>query len=295
MWACDTCKVTYPAQGAAAAVAAASAAPVAPVAPRARRSLTPKQKILVVAGAVSGVALLGIVMVLFLGGGRGTGKTTPEELVQAAIERATAGDAEGLFALSGVEQIFDSVMDCSEADDSSRAERHGKDWKTELVESQREELTRHIDKWKGLTITVSSVEPDGDPDVQHAGSSVGGCKAKTDVTEQHFRAQVKVKGKDGDESDAELRFRAAQVNGLWYLDDMPSAPAGGLGKLRRIKDAMCACKDRTCAEAAQKQLEDFGKDMADSGATSSDDSEEQRTIINELTDCEVKAMSGNPY
>jgi hypothetical protein len=284
-WACDACRVSYPVQGAPAPT------PLAAV-PRARRGLEPKQKILIAAGSVAGVTLLGIVMVLVMGGSKGGGKTTPEELIAAAIDRATAGDGDGLFALSGVQALFDRVMDCSDAPQSK-----SKDWRTEVMETERKDLTRHLDKWKGLTITITSVEPKDDPDVQHAGESMAGCTAKVDVTTQRFTVKAKVKGTDGDESETELSFRAAKVAGLWYLDNMPSPPSvGGLAKLRAIKDRMCACTDGACAQSVQKELEQFGKDMADSGATPPDDSSEQSAIINELTNCEGKAMSnGNPY
>jgi hypothetical protein len=289
-WACDPCRITYPAQG---TPVVAPAAPIA-AAPRSRRALAPKQKILVVAGSVAGVALIGITLVLLMGGHKGSGKATPEELFDAALDRATAGDGDGLFALSGMQQMFDSVMDCSEQPSSSLGDKH-RDVRAELFDEQRDQLTRHLDRWKGLTVTITSVEPKGEPDEQRAGVSMGGCTARTDITTQQFRVKAKVKGKDGGENDAELRFTAAQVNGLWYLDDMPSPP-GSLSRLREIKDRMCACSDRTCAEAAQKELEEYGKTMADSGATSADDSAEQTRVINELTDCEVKAMSGgSPY
>jgi hypothetical protein len=288
-WACDACRIAYPVQG---APVPPAAAPLA-AAPRTRRGLEPKQKILVVAGSVVGVTLLGITLVLLMGGGKRGGKATPEELFGAAIDRATAGDGDGLFALSGV-QKYEGVMDCSEKGIGGRSPEA---LVREIKESQREELTRHLDRWKGLTITITSVEPKDDADVQRAGTEMGGCIAKVDVTTQRFRVKAKVKGKDGEEHETELRFRAAQVEGLWYLDDMPSAPAAdGLGKLRAIKDRMCACKDSACAGSVQKELEDFGKDMADSGITASDDSAEESRIINELTECEVKAMSNaNPY
>ena len=291
-WACDACKVSYPVQGA--PPPAAMPAPM-PTQARTRRALSPKQKILVAAGAGSGVLLLAIALVLALGGPKSGGKPTPDELFRAAIDRAIAGDDDGLFALAGADKIL-SVVDCSDGFAKHRGDYDsGKDWRTQMVEEQRHDLTRHLDKWKGLTVTIDSVEPKDDPDVQHAGSSEGGCEVKTDITEQRFRVKVSVKGADGSTDDAELRFRAMKVDGLWYLDDMPSAPAaGGLARLRRIKDAMCACHDTACAQGVQKDLEQFGRDNTDASG-SSDDMEAQRLIINELTDCEVKAMSSNPY
>jgi len=246
---------------------------------------SPKTKIAIAAGLGALALVLVAVVVLLRGGRTSGGQATPEALVRAAIDRAIAGDGDGLIALGGGERLFESTLRCDP--DQARKTRAA------MTDYDRTHFVEHLDAWQGLTIDVVGVTPVGDRDVMPAGTeSESGCKTTIEMATQELRATVTVGNQDGEESHTELDFRAQVVDGLWYLDELPGPPAvGGLRELRRIKDEMCACKDAGCAQHVYDDFERFNKPLiADDTKSFSD---EQHELVMQLMDCETSAIQGH--
>ena len=253
-WACDACRVVYPVQAAGAPPAplpvplpiplpAPIYAPPPPV-PGPAGASSAKKKIAIVAG--TGALGLGLIatLVIALGGGRSGGKASAREVVEATVDRATAGDLDGLVALTLVPRIAD-VADCDS--DRSLDERR----------AVRATLRDQLDHWKGLHVTVTSVEEDGSPDVKRAGRREMGCKLDHELAHQRLRVHIHAKADGGGEDDEEVLIRATHLGEGWYLDELHDAPSiGVLGKLRAVKDKICACKDRACLDPLQSELDD---------------------------------------
>lgn len=58
---------------------------------------------------------------------------------------------------------------------------------------------------------------------------------------------------------------------------------GGLGKLKKLKDKACACKDLACATAVTNEMAEL-KDVKET--------DEAKKVLGELTTCLTSAMTG---
>ena len=290
-WGCDRCQVTYPVQ------------PVSPPLPaqatmRAPGSPRSKKKILLVAGI--GVAALAVVLILVLVmGGGGGGKKDPKDLFQSAFDAAQKGDVDALMALD-VSSKAGSASECkpskgghSDDDDDLSPEA--------MKKEARKRFAKQVDDWKDVTVTVSSVEEHGDPRVMKPGKDDEGsrCTLKTEITTQMFDVAVKVKSKDG-EGDDDLRLTAVEIDGLWYLTVLPSAPGGNEGKMKKFKDAMCGCKDEACADGVEKDYKEFEKTleqkykgMKPEDLENDKDAVKLMKLASDYEDCKMKAMFGS--
>jgi len=62
-----------------------------------------------------------------------------------------------------------------------------------------------------------------------------------------------------------------------------------IGELKKIKDEMCACKDKACAEKVTDKMMKMSKDNKDTKVTA-DQMKAASAITEELTKCMSKAM-----
>jgi hypothetical protein len=283
-WACDACQVIYPAQGAAPAPPPpVSAAPVQPAPVYVERHALPgKTKIAIAAGIGAGALGLVAIAMIVLGGGSHGGKGSPREVFEAAIDRATAGDLDGLIVLTAAPRL-DSIADCGDHVMRKR-------------EDVRSELREHLAEWKGLHVTVLSVDQDGSEDVVREGHRFMGCRLEHDLVRQHFKVKLHAKTDAGTEEDDELELFAARIGDGWYLDHgLAAAPAvGAFEKLTSIKDRMCACKDRTCTDAARTELSS-AMQLAERGAHGSDDEHRVTDLMEQAMRCEEKVRYVDDY
>jgi hypothetical protein len=252
-----------------------------------------KKKILLFAGI--GVAALAVVVILVvvLGGGGGGGKSSPKELYESAATLAASGDIDGLAPLMA-ESRFSKVMDCSGA--KGGGDYGGAPSQDKVMAQIRKDLTHDVKDWKGLTVTVSSVDEKGDAETKKAGDDDGGCKFKTDVTSQKFKVKVKAKGPDG-EAESETTLRAMKIDGKWYLEELPDPPDASdmKAEFKKFTDQMCACKDTTCAQKVSDGFTAWGTKMGDKYKDKKPSEEEMKFVEDQMktfSDCQMKAMSG---
>ena len=66
-----------------------------------------------------------------------------------------------------------------------------------------------------------------------------------------------------------------------------------IGDMKKIKDEMCACKDKACAEKVTEKMMKMGEKHKDTKATEAQ-MKAMATITEELTKCMSKAMTGAP-
>ena len=62
-----------------------------------------------------------------------------------------------------------------------------------------------------------------------------------------------------------------------------------VGKLSKLKDEMCACKDKACAEKVSKEMSDWAEKASKTKA-SKEQEEEAMKIALEMASCQAKAM-----
>lgn len=219
-------------------------------------------------------------------GGSKSGSATPDELAKAAVERAGQGDVDRIMELTGSPGIFDRAMECpADRKDAMR---------TKMAAGARDEITHDLAPWKGVTGSVTAVQPKGDPHVINAGKDVSGCKVKLDLTTQQFAVKVTAKGADGKEQTGDVKLTAIQVDGRWYLEDLGPPGGGDEAKLAKMKDAMCACKDAACVDAVQKDYADFMKALADKYKDENQPDEAMMKLGEDMAKCMSKAMTPPP-
>lgn len=182
------------------------------------------------------------------GHGGGGGKATPDELVAAALDRATAGDVDGVVALSS-SAIADSIADC-------RSEEAATAWKTALQQA-RADFAKSLAPWKGASVKIVSVAPAGSADVTRAGASLRACVATTDITSQDLDVKVTAHTASRPEDDSgTITMTAIRVHDQWYLDAIHGRPPDHLRGLRNLRDEACECKDVACATRVAQRLLD---------------------------------------
>ncbi len=284
-WGCDRCRVTFPPQAFQPMGSQPMAQPpqafqpmgsqpiaTAPRAPGAGGS----KKGLFVIGGVAVVAAIVIAVVVSHHGGGG-GMSSAKDVFQAAIDRASKGDVDGLVALAGIETLADEVK-CDDKDKDPSTMRKA------MLQRATEEMTGYANAWKGASGSVESLDPKGKADVTTAGQVEHGCTTKHDITNQDYKVKVKV----GD-GVATMRFSATEVQGKFYLADMPENAPVPTGQLDAMRDAMCACKDKACVRKVEKDYGAFvDKLQADIAAGKTPSSAVMKTA-EEISECGSKA------
>ena len=67
---------------------------------------------------------------------------------------------------------------------------------------------------------------------------------------------------------------------------------GDKGKMKKMKEAMCACKDAACVDKVQKDYADFMKSMEDKYKGDKKPDEDMMKIGEEMAKCMTDAMTG---
>ncbi len=233
-WGCDRCRVTFPPQ----AFQPMGSQPIANAA-RAPGAGGSKKGLLVV-GGVGVVAVIVIAVAVSRHGGGG-GLSSAKDVFQAAIDRATKGDVDGLVELAGVDTLVGEVT-CDDKDKGPDSMRKA------MLERATEEMAGYAKAWKGVGGSVESLDPKGKPDVMTAGQAHDGCTTKHDVTTQDYKVKVKV-----NDAVTTLRFSSIEIGGKFYLADMPEEAPASTGQLDAMRDAMCSCQDKACAHKVDKE------------------------------------------
>lgn len=277
-WGCDRCRVTYPAQAAAPSVAAA---------PPAERSRS-RRRWIAIGVAVAVVGGAAIVVAATRGGGDVDVTASPQDLLQAALDHARRGDDAGLAALGGGDAQIDAMIDCR---DATRI----RDMKEGLHHMVQKRIVDDAGEWKDVSATVVAVEPKGRAEDLSLAKDLDGCTQKSHATEQRFKATVRLRADGGSGSDEEhaITFSALEVDGHWYLLKMPEAPpTGDLGRLTKMRDAMCACHDLGCTEKVNKDYADFTKKMETKFKDARPDVRFAKVGM-EMSQCEVDAAGSD--
>jgi hypothetical protein len=290
-WACDACRVVYPVQGAAPAAPAAPFPPASmrgagPIGarPGGLRAMPPKTRIAVLVGSVALALVIVFGAVLLLRGGVDIGgKASAREVLDAAIDRASAGDLDGLVELSLAPKLTE-VADCA----SDRA--------TDRRSRVRSDLRETLDDWKGMQITVTSVDEDGPPDAVAPGRREMGCRLERGLVRQRYKVKVHAKTTAGDEGDSEIALTAIKVGDGWFLDRQLGRPPAiaGIARLEAVKNEMCGCHQRSCAEDINLRFSDL---RAKAELVMYGDDERRINDISEAYEkCFEAALSaGDPY
>ncbi len=67
---------------------------------------------------------------------------------------------------------------------------------------------------------------------------------------------------------------------------------GDVGKAKELRDKMCACKDKACTEAVEKEVDAWGKSMEGKFKDPKDIPAEMMTVMAEIMSCQAKAEGG---
>jgi hypothetical protein len=67
----------------------------------------------------------------------------------------------------------------------------------------------------------------------------------------------------------------------------------GFAALEKLGDEACACKDKACAEAVNKKLDEAMKEAAKGGEPSADDAKKLMATMEKAGKCLAEKMSGN--
>lgn len=164
-------------------------------------------------------------------GGPGGGAATPAQLATAALDALAHDDERALRDLSVARAgLAEFVMRCKDDDAMASVQRS-------TTDHIREDITRRLIEWRGLSATVVSIE-EGEPHVVERGEVIddGDCVLKVAVTRQSFEvtAHVHYKGEPRRDHDEAVYFAAEQVDGQWFLRTVPSAPRDR-GELRMVR------------------------------------------------------------
>jgi hypothetical protein len=246
--------------------------------------LSRMQKQWVILGGGAGAALVVMTIVtLAMGGGASGGASSTRELAEGVIAAAESGSVDQALALSPID-AFDGVMSCKDS-------REGDKQKSQLRDMITDGGKRRMDRWKGITATVVSVEPKGDPDVMRAKHEPEGndCYNTVDITTQQLTIKVRASKDGGLAEDASIELFAMQIRGNWYAMNLPDPPAIGVrGKLAAVKQAMCSCKDQACVDSVHARFGSTSDLM--NGLEPPDD--DTMNVFREIMECETTATIG---
>lgn len=194
------------------------------------------------AGVLGGLAALavGIVVVRHVRRGGEPGLASPREVVTAMLDRARAGDPDGVIALSGGRALIDRVLDCRNGAMRTRVEH-------DVLHDQDDTRARAL-AWKGLDVTVDAIDTSAAPvAILTPGTDRPDCRVETQLDGQDLRVRLHVV-RDGARIDDAFTVRALRADGRWYLDRLPHVPDDDHATMARMRDEMCACHDPDCTD-----------------------------------------------
>ncbi|HTJ40866.1 MAG TPA: hypothetical protein VL463_02185 [Kofleriaceae bacterium] len=159
------------------------------------------------------LALCGaVVLIAHLRATHPPGQPSPRDVVTRMIDRATAGDVDGVAALTGGEGLMHLVLDCK-SQQLTRA-------LDEMHRDQRD-IARLVVEWQKLSAHVAAIDPDGEVVTTLAvGQDPPGCHVKTEIAHEDLRVTLATGG-----TTAQVFVRVLRVDGRWYLDRLPAAPS----------------------------------------------------------------------
>jgi hypothetical protein len=217
-WACDRCQVTYPAPGQ--QQPQPQPQPQAQAWAQAQPAVAGGSKKMIVIGGVIVVAAGGVGLALALTLGRHgakAGTATADALVTQAIEDATHGDAAALARLAGAPGPVADLVSCTDKDAAAEYAKQ--------VAKVPEEARAATEAWtRMIDVGIVSIKPAGDPIPMKQGAALrAGCVVTTDASVQQLDVVVSYMGSDHAKHEGTRQFTATQIDGRWYLPDMPKA------------------------------------------------------------------------
>jgi hypothetical protein len=225
-----------------------------------------------------------------------TAPASPHEsrlaIAQAAFAALSAGDVDALITLSDPKAIYEDAMACESTEMETKA----------IEQKLRVAYRQPAANVKGTTIEVLAVEDlvRDENDSVLTGKRVHGCTARVDVHMHDAKVKVKVT-KDADAGEAVVKLGVVEVEGRWYLRQVPARVGGNafkpmITKFTELTDKMCKCTDSTCAESVQNEYYTWIREV--SGQFGEDERPDEATMatFTELSErfmrCYTKASGG---
>jgi hypothetical protein len=204
-----------------------------------------------------------------------TAPASPHEsrlaIAKAAFTALSSGDVDALIKLSDAKAIYEDAMACESTEMETKA----------IEQKLRVAYRQPAANAKGSKIEVLAVEDlvRDEHDSVLTGKRVHGCTARVDVHMHDAKVKVKVT-KDADEGETVVKLGVVEVEGRWYLRQVPARVGGNafkpmIAKFTELTEKMCKCTDGTCAEAVQTEYytwlrevsSQFGQDERPDDAT----------------------------
>src|SRR6476659_5379892 len=89
-----------------------------------------------------------------------------------------------------------------------------------------------------------------------------------------------------------MKTKFAMITVALGMVGLAACGGGDKGKMKKMKDAMCACKDAACVDKVQKDYADFMKSMEEKYKGDKKPDEDMMKIGEEMAKCMSDAMAG---